>query len=786
MEISGLDQIRAVVEQLSARAQQVSFDQLGAIGEQSAAVLQKADAELQKSFVLECLRAGAAAGRDYAKLQALKAAAGRMLRRRLPWRDEEVAELVRLSAGIPYETSPVAAALRLAEGRLEVPGMTDACGVLRSALVEWEMYAEARALISRIDELLERARGVSRPELKALGPWTRNVYEEISRLPNPAGWTRVIQHASALAEAEPSRKWRDAAAALVAAIGREEFRAMVRRWLLMGPAPGEPGLQITPEEAGVQRGLLWFLPECADGELCGVIAGFAEQCLRKIPNHGAVSQKASHACVHVLAAVAGSEAIAQLSRLSRQVRYPTARRLVEEALEKAAGAAGVSREELEEMTLPTFGLDADGRLREEFGDVVAEVVVAGERVTTAWTHRDGRLLKNMPARLREGYSEEVKELRATIRNLETLAAAQRRRLERLMWTGRQIPFERWRTCYLEHPLVRGLAERLIWEFTGDGEARQAIWHEGRLAGWAGEPVKNAEQVRLWHPLHASVQDVLSWRCWLEDHQVCQPFKQAHREVYLLTPAERQTGVASRRFAGHILRQHVFAALARERGWQFRLMGSWDSHNTPWLELPEWNLRAELAVGFAANETASSHQVYLYVHTGEVRFRRPDGSLVPLEEMPPVVFSEVLRDIDLFVSVASVGADPEYGTRSGERYAGYWQEFAFGELSESAEGRRALLERLLPKLAIASRCRLEGRYLVVQGDRALYRIHLASGNVLTEPGSRYLCIVQGGGAAQVSLPFEGDPVLSVILSKAFLLANDRSIKDRDILAQLPRG
>ncbi len=318
MEVTGLDEIRAVVEQLSARAQQVSFDQLGEIGEQSAAAFQKADAELQKSFVLECLRAGAAAGR--------------MLRRRLPWRDEEEAELVRLSAGIPYEMSPVAAVLRLAEGRLEAPGMTDACGVLRSALVEWEMYAEARALIRRIDELLERARGVSKPELQALGPWTRNVYEEISRLPNQAAWTSVIQQATALAEAEPSRKWRDTSAALVAAIGREAFRAIVRRWLLMGPAAGEPGIQITPEEAGVQRGLLWFLPECADGELCGVIAGFAEQCLRKIPNHGAVSQIAGHACVHVLAAISGPEAVAQLSRLSRQVRYATARRLVEEAV----------------------------------------------------------------------------------------------------------------------------------------------------------------------------------------------------------------------------------------------------------------------------------------------------------------------------------------------------------------------------------------------------------------------------------------------------------------------
>ena len=56
----------------------------------------------------------------------------------------------------------------------------------------------------------------------------------------------------------------------------------------------------------------------------------------------------------------------------------------------------------------------------------------------------------------------------------------------------------------------------------------------------------------------------------------------------------------------------------------------------------------------------------------------------------------------------------------------------------------------------------------------------------EPGSRYLCIVQGGATkaspASLPLPFEGDQILSLILSKAFLLADDRKIKDPSILRQ----
>ncbi|MFF5159186.1 hypothetical protein ACFY3N_23725 [Streptomyces sp. NPDC000348] len=69
----------------------------------------------------------------------------------------------------------------------------------------------------------------------------------------------------------------------------------------------------------------------------------------------------------------------------------------------------------------------------------------------------------------------------------------------------------------------------------------------------------------------------------------------------------------------------------------------------------------------------------------------------------------------------------------------------------------------------------------------YRIHLGSANVLMEPRDAYLCIVpsRGKGAGKVFLPFE-DERLSLILSKAFLLAADTEITDESILAQIERG
>lgn len=59
----------------------------------------------------------------------------------------------------------------------------------------------------------------------------------------------------------------------------------------------------------------------------------------------------------------------------------------------------------------------------------------------------------------------------------------------------------------------------------------------------------------------------------------------------------------------------------------------------------------------------------------------------------------------------------------------------------------------------------------------------------EPNDQYLCIVsdRSAGSAKaggkLSLPFEGDNTLSVILSKAFLLAEDTKIKDQSIMRQI---
>ncbi|MEU6203721.1 hypothetical protein ABZ814_09035, partial [Micromonospora musae] len=81
------------------------------------------------------------------------------------------------------------------------------------------------------------------------------------------------------------------------------------------------------------------------------------------------------------------------------------------------------------------------------------------------------------------------------------------------------------------------------------------------------------------------------------------------------------------------------------------------------------------------------------------------------------------------------------------------------------------------------------FLVVRGDLRTYKVHLGSGNILMSPNDEYLCIVpqQSGpaGNGELFLPFEGDRMLGVVLSKALLLARDTEITDPTIVSQLRR-
>ena len=602
-------------------------------------------------------------------------------------------------------------------------------------------------------------------------------------------WAALLNHARALTSTTPAEKWSSTAAEQAGKIKPDNFGACVSDWLNQAGKPakapvvcGEVRDATLLNDSSVEllKGLAWAIVAAKRLDLAPALGNLAEACFKKIPNKGPRNVKVANAATAALAALADPAAAAQLSRLRLRVKHHSSRATVDKALATASRKTGLSPDDLAEMSVPAFGLNARGVRRVDLRDHYAELRVASAReVELRWFDRRGNACASVPAAVRTKHGEVLKQLKREARDASTILAAQALRLERSYVNERSWPLKVWRQRFLDHPLVGTLARRLIWQF----EDSVAIPHEGQMVSAAGRPVspRNDAAFSLWHPIGSPPEQVLAWRAWLERHEVTQPFKQAYREIYVLTDAERQSGTYSNRFAAHILRQHQLTALCQARGWDYRLQGEFDSHNVPTLNLPTQNLSAEFWVE-PVEGNVTPQGIFLCVSSDQVRFQRP------LEQLPPIVFSEVMRDVDLFVSVASIANDPTWQDGGPEgRQRTYWEQWSFGELSESARARKAALEQIVPKLKIAGQCSFDEKFLVVRGALRVYKIHLGSGNIQMEPNNQYLCIVPDRGAAaktgKLYLPFEGDGTLAVILSKAFLLANDAEIKDETIRRQI---
>ena len=761
-----------------------------------------------------------------------------VLRRRLPFHYDDVCRLLDWSIRQPYT---------------HVRGTPQMIKVLQDYLKEHELTPDLRKRVTKLTRCLEKGHSTEETRrwaarLRELGglssstiplvpgeAWSDAAISDIEAMEGEesAAWVALLQHCTRARGAKPGQKWSTKAESLLEKLGCPAFERSVVRWFPLVERPRtrpvergsqwqpDPNLLLQDENADILKALAWLCAGSENAEVARALGALALSAYRKVPQMGPRCVRLGNACVWALGAMPDAGGVGQLAMLRARVKFGTAQKSIEKALDTAAGQAGMPLLEIEEISVPAYGLQEVGVRRAQLGEFGVELVVKGTSTTELrWIKPDGKRQKSVPKAVKEHNAEDLKEIKAAATDLRKMLPAQRDRIENLYMEQKSWMYPAWRERYLDHPVVGTLARRLIWKFTNEERTGAGVFYNGRIVGRDGHVLDwfdDSTSVALWHPMLEEPGEVLAWRDWLAELEIRQPFKQAHREVYLLTDAERTTRTYSNRFAAHVIKQHQFNALCAARGWKNKLRLMVDDEYPPAArELPAWGLRAEFWIeGLGENYGTDTTEAgtYLYLATDQVRFYNidarenyahaggggyaagfrgqgtPTGPL-PLEEVPPLILSEVMRDVDLFVGVASVGNDPNWADGGPEgRYRDYWTSYSFGALSQTAKTRKQVLQRLIPRLKIADRCSLKGRFLIVQGDVRTYKIHLGSGNILMEPNDQYLCIVPtrapttGNLGTKLFLPFEGDRTLAIILSKALLLAEDTKISDPTILHQI---
>ena len=762
-----------------------------------------------------------------------------LIKRNLPYEEDDIRLILdELSQAENFYTLPAQGLLRALAKPLDNEALRERCKPLLIKLKKksefWYDSAETRKFFRLLDTILVEEKSQlqlyedewaeqARPALESLEPELKD------------RWLELLSYCASASGSAPSKTWLSKAKPLIENLSEARFRQLATSYLSFfnktsGKAPERRpdnwmnfqsrGALLDDRNTDLLKGLAWLSSLSHDANLTSSLTDSVIQGYRKIPGHGPRAAKVASACLYALSQIPSMDAVAGLERARLSVKQASHQKGLAKALDTAAKRLGMSRADLEEMSIPDFGLNESHKTL-DFSEALAKLEVDGSSVKLNW-FAGGKARKSVPASVKRDFAEELKALKKEQADIAKMLSAQKDRLERLPLMQRAWNYQTWCERYLNHPLLASMSRKLIWQFEESGNISDGFYLEGHMLDATGKTLdwlSPKTTVRPWHPVYYDASEVLAWREFLESREIMQPFKQAHREIYLLTSAEESTRVYSNRYAAHILKQHQFNALCSARGWknQLRLMVD-DTYPPAYLELPQWNLRAEFwieGIGQNYGEDTNETGTYLYLSTDQVRFYPLDASPnyahaggggytsgydwrtkqarhnepLALENIAQVVFSEIMRDVDMFIGVASVANDPTWfdGGPDG-RHLNYWQTWSFGELSTSAKSRKELLEKLIPRLKIASRCEVSQRFLNVRGDLRSYKIHLGSGNILMEPNDQYLCIVPGRGSAEIGkdkvfLPFEGDRVLSIILSKAFMLADDTKITDPTITVQL---
>lgn len=428
-----------------------------------------------------------------------------------------------------------------------------------------------------------------------------------------------------------------------------------------------------------------------------------------------------------------------LDNLARNAGYPDPLRLrwKLEAQLVADLAAGPVIATLDDLTV-SLSVDADGQPR-------------------LHAERAGKALKNIPAAA--GKTEAIAALKARKAALDRTATRLRHALEEAMcrgdaFTGAEL------IELARHPLLAPSLARLVW--LGDGSAGYLV--EGGLALRDArgqlQPLGATEPVRLAHTIDLLARgDLHLWQRDCFEAGRVQPFKQVFREVYPLTAAERDEREGTERYRGQQVRSAHAVALLAGRGWintmEDGLRRAWHQHRLgAWLTFDEYF--------YAASELP-----VLTVRT--VSFATLD-TFEPLRpaDVPPVVFSEAMRDVDLAVSVAHVsGVDPE-------------------ATASTVELRAALVRETCALLNLGNVV-VDGRWATITGTLATYRVHLGAGLVHLQPGGMLVLVpVSAQHRGRLFLPFaDDDPVTAEVLSKVILLARDQDLRDPALLAAIRR-
>ncbi len=371
-------------------------------------------------------------------------------------------------------------------------------------------------------------------------------------------------------------------------------------------------------------------------------------------SRGAMASEA----VKALALNGSSSALLLVDQISRKFKFRQVKNAAAEALSCAAEQLGITRAELEDRIVPSLGFNEQMEQMFDYGTRHFQVLLTPSLELEVYDE-NGKRLKNLPA---PGKKDEPEKARAANdawkllkKQLKTVIANQKLRLEQALSTERLWEISKWQELFVKNPVMHQFATGLIWGCYEGGKLKDTFRYmeDGSFNTVEEEEYEMPSDGRigLVHPIELDEDTLSAWKEQLSDYEVIQPLDQLCRPICRPTEEEKEQTELTR-FGGKLLNGLSLSGRLQNMGWYRGSVQDAGGYYTFYREDGDLGVELEFSGCFVGdeNEEVTVYGAQFYragtVKRGSYVYDtvKPEN-LYCLGEVSPRYFSEIVLQLE---------------------------------------------------------------------------------------------------------------------------------------------
>jgi hypothetical protein len=319
---------------------------------------------------------------------------------------------------------------------------------------------------------------------------------------------------------------------------------------------------------------------------------------------------------------------------------------------------GMNSLELEDEIIPDFGFT---NLYYPFQTLKGQNFRAfiSDDFKIRFLEESDKIRKSVPAQTPDKLKDKFKTITKEIRSL---VKHQKQTLEQAMITERKWSKTAWDKHFLNKPLMFAFVQTLVWaayDKSGNIVETFMVAQDKALENAEYDEVELTENITLGiiHPLKLSSDDVEAWSTYIIDNEIKTPFDQLHRKIYAIEKtmfSSKSINLYGEKTCSNIVGR------GERRGWSRGGIGDGGGVLTYFKSFEKAGIDVHvvtegLSIGF--NYDCIFGELFFvkhgdknasYYHSGYYRSEK-DKALIALLKIPKVILSEVLADMEYFIS-----------------------------------------------------------------------------------------------------------------------------------------